>query len=407
MEKLKIVQEADELLGTPASGNALGWGTKITLLLASTLTVMSGATISPSLPQISQVFADVPNIAMLSRLVLTIPALFIAVCAPLAGYILDRFGRKPLLLGSLVLYGVAGSSGLYLDNLTAILVGRALLGIAVAGIMTTVVTLIGDYFEGEERSGFMGLQAAFMGLGGVLFISGGGYLADIGWRWPFAIYFFSLLLIPLVVTFLPEPSSEAEQGEDTASRSPQNYSQTLIAVLFIVVVLNMIAFYMVPVQMPFFLSETIQVNNTLAGVAIAMITFSSAMVSLLYRRIKARFSFYAIYTVVFIMIAAGYVLISQSTTYSMVIPALLIAGMGSGLFLPNVNLHIMELAPANLRGRFVSGITSAMFLGQFVSPIAVQPLVTQFSLAQTFMYVGLGMGMIALLFLLTSLVKKA
>ena len=49
-----------------------------TLLFISTLTIMSGATISASLPGIAARFADVENVALLSRLVLTLPAVFIA-----------------------------------------------------------------------------------------------------------------------------------------------------------------------------------------------------------------------------------------------------------------------------------------------------------------------------------------
>ncbi|WKN44828.1 MFS transporter [Tunicatimonas pelagia] len=393
-------------MSTSVATSTRAWSTKLTLLLASTLTVMSGATISPSLPQIRDVFAATPNAEMLSRLVLTIPALFIAGCAPVAGYIVDRFGRKSLLLGSLALYAVAGSSGLYLDSLTAILVGRALLGVAVAGVMTTVVTLIGDYFEGEGRTSFMGLQAAFMGLGGVLFISGGGYLADIGWRWPFAIYFFSLLVVPLTIAYLPEPAPTEKPNPTTGSAPTDRFSPTTIALLFVVVIVNMIMFYMVPVQMPFFLSETIQVNNTRAGVAISLMTFSSAVTSLFYRRIKARFGFYTIYALVFSFMALGYGLIAQSTTYTLVVVALLLAGVGSGLFLPNVNLQVMALAPPRLRGRLVSGVTSAMFLGQFLSPLAVAPLVQNFTLGDTFGLAAGGLLAMALGFLVVVLFER-
>ncbi|MEO0013265.1 MAG: Bacillibactin exporter, partial [Cyanobacteriota bacterium] len=158
---------------------------KATLLLTSTLTVMSGATIAPSLPAMQEYFADVPNSALLVRLVLTIPALFIAIGGLFAGQLVDRLGRKPLLIGSALLYGIAGSSGFILNSLGAILVGRALLGLSVAGIMTGVTTLIGDYYTGQTRANFMGLQAAFMGLGGVVFLSVGGFIADLNWRFPF------------------------------------------------------------------------------------------------------------------------------------------------------------------------------------------------------------------------------
>lgn len=88
-------------------------GRKATLLLIAALTIMSGATIAPSLPAIEAHFAATKNAGLLTRLVLTLPALFIAFCAPFAGGLADRFGRRPLLIGSIVLYGFAGISGLW------------------------------------------------------------------------------------------------------------------------------------------------------------------------------------------------------------------------------------------------------------------------------------------------------
>ncbi len=125
---------------------------KGTLLVTSTLTVMSGATISPSLPAIQAYFADVPSADYWVRLVLTMPALFIVIGAPVAGILTDSWGRKGLLIVSTLLYGFAGASGYVLDTLWALLAGRALLGLAVAGIMTTVTTLFTDYYKGDERA---------------------------------------------------------------------------------------------------------------------------------------------------------------------------------------------------------------------------------------------------------------
>ncbi len=102
---------------------------KISLLLISMMTMMAGAVIAPSLPQIKQVFIDIENIDLLSRLIITLPALFIAIFSPLAGYLADRFGRKKLLLTSLVLYAIGGSSGYFVNDIYYILIGRSLLAL--------------------------------------------------------------------------------------------------------------------------------------------------------------------------------------------------------------------------------------------------------------------------------------
>ena len=61
------------------------------LLFLASLTVISGAAISPALPQMHAAFKDLPQADFLVRLVLTIPALFIAILAPLAGLMIGDY----------------------------------------------------------------------------------------------------------------------------------------------------------------------------------------------------------------------------------------------------------------------------------------------------------------------------
>ena len=67
---------------SPTAGHAPDRLTQLTLLLLSTLTIMSGATIAPALPAMQAHFADAPNAAFLVKLSLTIVGLAIALTAP-------------------------------------------------------------------------------------------------------------------------------------------------------------------------------------------------------------------------------------------------------------------------------------------------------------------------------------
>ena len=67
-------------------------------MLRQTSTVMAGATISPALPAIELAFADTSNATLLTQLALTMPALLITLSAPVAGILLDKIGRKPVLI---------------------------------------------------------------------------------------------------------------------------------------------------------------------------------------------------------------------------------------------------------------------------------------------------------------------
>jgi len=371
------------------------WRLKLTLLLVSSLTIMSVITISAALPQMTIAFSSVKNAALIVKLVFTIPALMIAVVSPITGQVIDRYGRLTILRLSLVLYAIAGSAGFYLDDLYYILISRALLGIAVGMSMTIVITLIADYFEGMERQKFVGTQIAFMSLGGIVFISLGGILADIGWRYPFLIYLSSLLVLPLSIMFLYEPAVIQKRNEVIQQLKPPS----IIWMLFFNIMLMWIIFFLIPIQVPFYLKSIGVEKNFLIGAAIAVSTAFSAISSFSYSRIKARFSFLSIFSMGYLLMAAGFVCIAISTTYILVVVAMMLCGLGMGMMIPNTNMWVMKIVPPQIRGKEIGKLTTFWFLGQFLSPIITFPVLANLSLSSTFMLASGFLFLIAVSFL--------
>jgi MFS family permease len=378
--------------------------TKITLLLASSLTVMAGATVSPALPATKQYFAsaiaNVDTLTTLVKLIVTLPALLIAIGSPIAGLIVDRFGRKPLLLVSTLLYGLAGCSGLYLDSLTAILAGRALLGLAVAGVMVSATTLIADYYSGPARAAFMGLQAGFMGLGGVVFLTLGGIFAQQNWRYPFGIYLFAWFIVPLILVFILEPDrSAASLPKETASVAdtlPQSMPVGVVAIVCSLTTISQIAFYLIPVQLPFFLEALVQAVPSQSGMAIAICTLCSAIASVTYGKLKQRMEFVTFLPLIFGLMGVGYLLIGQSANWAQVLVGLAISGLGLGILMPNMTVWLSSAVPEAMRGRALGGLSAAMFLGQFLSPIVTQPFVKVAGLGAVYAITGGFLAIVAI-----------
>ncbi len=383
--------------------NPNSWTTKLTLLLASSLTVMSGATVSPSLPAMKQQFesaiADPDLRTTLVKLVITLPALFVVIGSPIAGLIVDRFGRKPLLLITAILYGFAGSSGLYLESLPEILVGRAFLGLAVSGVMVSATTLIADYYIGPARAAFMGLQAGFMGLGGVVFLTLGGALAQQNWHYPFGIYLFAWPIAILVLMFISEPNrGESAHPNMNVETDPVKQSMPVgvMAIVYGLTTLSQIAFYLIPVQLPFFLDGLVKALPSQSGMAIAFCTLFSAIASLTYGKLKQRMEFVTFLPIIFGFMGIGYLLIGQSSNWAQVLTGLAISGMGLGILMPNMSVWLSSAVPDAMRGRALGGLSTAMFLGQFVSPIVTQPLTKSMGLGGTYAIVGGGLVIVAL-----------
>jgi MFS family permease len=358
------------------------------LLLVATLGIMSGITIVSSLPLISKTFANIPHIEFLSKLMLTIPSIIIALFSPIAGIISDRFGRlKPLFVG-IVLFVVGGSSGFYLHDFYIILLGRAILGIGVALIMTASTALIGDYFSQEKRHQFMAKQGMVVALGGILFISSGGLLAQLHWSYPFAIYLIPIAFIPYLLYTLYEPKIHTEHKDSAV--------EAKLLPVYITAFFIMVLFYMMPTQFPYLIINRLHGEPKTIGFIIATAMVFNAIAAKQYAKIKAKLDYIQIYAITFALFASGLYFIAFAKSVTILFVTTIPIGIGFGLLLINTNAWFLSLVPPHKRGKASGILTSSLFLGQFSSPIIFEPIVSNFGIQKLFLFVAIASTLIAL-----------
>ncbi|KOV82986.1 transporter [Nocardia sp. NRRL S-836] len=330
---------------------------------------MAAAIIAPSLPAMS----DVYGAGVLVRLALTTTSLAIAVSAPLSGAFADRVGRKPLLVGALVLYAVSGTAGFFIGDLTVLLLSRALLGLAVGGVMTAVSALVTDWFDGQRRARFLGLQQAFASLGGVVFLPLAGLLAGIDWRAPFWLYSVAAVVALAAIAALhDEPRAHAAT---TGKFRPTGQAVGI----YVLALAATLVFYMAPTQLPFLLAG-LHVSPALIGVVIAGSTVTSAAGALLRpppRPVATSTG----------LLGLGWLLAGTGTLPG-IVAGLLVGGVGVGLVVPHLNVQLAGMAAPQHRGRALSGLVAGIFLGQFLSPLVVAPLVELTGIAGAFAWTG-------------------
>ena len=387
----------DRLLKDPRA-----WG----LMMAAMLTIMSNATITPSLPGLEARFADDPRAATLTRLLITAPSLLVAIVAPFAGSLTDRLGRrKPLLVG-MVIYTVAGTAGLYLDSIEAILVSRLVLGLGVASIMTSQAALVGDYFEGPARGRLMGYQIAATNLGGLVFVSVAGVLAAQDARLPFAIYGLAGLLLPILSAILPEPAHAADgrpvSGPHLTGAEPG--WQGVVAVMAGAAMLTFVIFYAIPTQLPYQLNAMGLTDPTSAGAAMGAMMLAAAIASIVSGLVRPRLGRIGTPVTGYLLLATGF----AGLTAEHSLPAEMIStgliGAGLGFCMPTFITTALNVTPARHRGLISGLMTAAIFLGQFLSPLASQPLVAHLGYSGTFR-VG-AIAFVALAVLLTITLRR-
>ncbi|NDU99936.1 MFS transporter [Pseudoroseicyclus tamaricis] len=373
----------------------------VALLMAATLTILSNQIISPSLPGIGEHFAASPNAELLSRLLVTAPSLLVAVFAPFAGMMADRFGRKRQLLIGIALFAIAGSGGLWLPTLPLILASRLVLGLGVALIMTAQTALIGDYFHGEQRGRFMGVQIAATNFSGFIFLLIAGVLAGMSPFAPFVIYLIGLAYLPFLWLSLTEPPRGEAQERAHPEEAGERGWVLLLCVVILLAGLNFVAFYMLPTQMPFYLTTLGHDEPAAAAKLVAGVTLFGGLSSLAYGRVRARLGRALTPTLGFALFAAGFAIFGIAPSYGVVLAGGVLLGLAAGLVWPTFLSIALDVVPAHRRGLASGAVTTSVFLGQFVSPLVSQPLIDTFGFAGTFEAMAVLLAAMAVLVLLT------
>lgn len=370
----------------------------VALLMAASLTTMANATISPALPGIERLFANDPNAALLTRLLVPAPSLSVALFAPLAGFVADRAGRRAMLLAGVVLFVIAGCAGLILPSLPAIFASRLVLGIAVALIMTAQTALIGDYFVGDDRNALTGLQISARNFGGLVFISLAGWAATLSPRLPFAIYGLAAVFLPLMWLAIVEPPRIAiAPGAPSASGDDGHPSwRGLLAALVLLQGLTNMIFFLMPTQISFFLEARGYDSAVMTGTILGLLMISGGGFALLYRRAQRTIGSAGIFAAGYAAMALGFLLLSGSATTPPLFMAALLIGAGYALVSPSFVAMALDLAPRQSRGIAGGILTASIFIGQFCSPLASTPLIANHGYAELFRSTGSLLAIMAL-----------
>jgi MFS family permease len=104
------------------------------------------------------------------------------------GAIGDRWGRKPVLLAGLAVFGVASAAAGLATSSEVMLAARFLSGVGAAMIMPVTLAVITSTFPDEERSKAIGVWTGVAGGGGILGMYLSALLVDLAsWRWLFVL----------------------------------------------------------------------------------------------------------------------------------------------------------------------------------------------------------------------------
>lgn len=371
------------------------------LLLASTLILMGGAAVAPALPLIGESFPDASEMAV--SLIITLPSLAIVFSGFFVGSLADRGGRLPVLSASLLIFTIAGVSGFFLNSLLAILAGRFILGIGIAGITVTTTALISDYYSGMTRTKVFGYQGASMGIGVLILETSGGFLAGISWRMAFLIYLIGLVILIGVLATMKEPIRQlrplppvttekdaATRGETTPKLSLKTAQEPTpvfeISLIYLTLFMSMVMFFLMPTKLPYLIIDILTSTGLLnaggifanpallSGLFLGLMGCFTALVGLFYWRIAGQMHRTLILAITYLMLCVGFITLGFSDSLLMAGISVIIIGTANGLIVPTLLNWLMSVTPREIIGKVTGGYSVSLNMGQFLSSLVVVPV---------------------------------
>ena len=354
---------------------APGFMTGIALLLPITLTTMAIVLLAPVVPLLMAEFAEVPGHEYWVPMVLTLPALCVAILCPFAGVLGDYFGRRKLLLAAFVVYAVVGVAPVFLTDLTHILISRVFVGVAEALIYVLSTTMIGDYYQGEARDRWLAGQTAFASVSALLFFNLGGFLGEFGWRTPFWVYGSALLMFALVYLFTWEPSRSPDFRDDPKA-APHNlnwdaFPWAKMAGIVGITIYGSVFFYTVQIQASSGLAELGMISPAEAGFWTSVASIGVPLGTIIYGVFGKRIGVSRLLLAEFTLLAAGFMVMGTAEATNAFLVGCFVNQLGAGMLLPTLLVWSISILPFEVRGRGTGFWQSAFALGQWLSPLIV------------------------------------
>ncbi|UKS27932.1 MFS transporter [Paenibacillus sp. HWE-109] len=317
-------------------------------------------------------------------LLITVYSAVAILLIPIAGYLSDRFGRKIIIVPSLLITGIGGLvSGLgawWLEHsYMVIMLGRALQGVGAAGAFPIVLPLVGDIYKNDsEVSKSLGIVETANTLGKVLSPILGSILAFVVWFLPFLTIPALCLVSTVLVAFLVKSPKKKDVKEEkiTFRHFLQNLKMIFgnngrwLSAIFAIGCICMFVIF----GTLFYLSDTLEDKYHIAGIwKGCVIAIPSAMLCLASfltgkkigqnKKLMKWITFLGIAILTASLVVCGFI---QSLYW--LIALISLAGIGIGVTLPCLDSLITEGIDKAERGTITSLYSSMRFIGVAIGP---------------------------------------
>lgn len=313
--------------------------TLIGIWSVSALTSLPGLAVSPILGELSTIFPHATELDI--QMLTSLPSLLIIPFVLLAGKLAEKRDFIRLLRVGLWLFAASGVLYLFSSRMWQLMAVSALLGIGAGLIIPLSTGLISRYFTGEYRVRQFGYSSAITNMTLVVATAVTGYLAEVHWRLPFAVYL--LPLISLVLSAYLKKDTASVTIKQAAAIIPPIQSTPVISGKYGIHIRHLVQLMLfyglvtyvvlaVTFNLPF-LMEVHHFSSGNSGLMISLfflaIMAPGFMLDSLVKLLGNKTKLYSL-----LAIAVGLLLIWISPTEWLIVPGCILVGLGYGIIQP-------------------------------------------------------------------------
>ena len=352
-------------------------------LSSSGMMIMGANLVYPVLPVIAQSLAVPEGQIGLVLTAFTLPAVFLA---PFTGALSDLRGRRLVLVGGLLIYGVAGLSIALVDTLPWLLALRVVQGVGYGAVMPLVVVLIGDAFpDRHQQTTAQGVKVVFDRMTLLALPAAAGVLAGIAWQWPFVIYGAALPLALAAARWLPEPAMEPRTHAPSYLKEVARAAVRVRSlVIFSMSSLRFFIELSFFIYVPLFALSVLDVSVVRGGLLFTVFAIGSIATAGAVGPLAARFERMPLVVAAFVVQAAALLGASVAPNVWVLGLAMLVFGLANGVISPVQKALVTQSVPPELRGGYVSADRLAQSVAKSIAPLVAGGVVALAGIAVMF-----------------------
>lgn len=378
---------------------------KIALLSISIL-LMMGPAVSTTVPSMTKTLSHESSSAI--EAIISIPNFGLIFGILIGGFLAIHWGAKHTVLLGVAGVFVFGIIPVFTDNYIILLISRFILGVSFGLYNSLAISLISEYYSGNELSTMMGYQSAVQSLGNSVFTFLVGYLLMFSWHASYWIYAIALPILFLFGSVIPNsnPAETTNQnGEQTKAKQRVNLQVILISFITFFV----FGFFMVlTVKLAsIFTTEKIGTASE-ASAVLAVYTLLAMVIGFVYGKVHKLMG-KTVLPVGLIVMAIGFVGVSIFDSFWGVTISVLVVGLGYSISSPYLFTLVTLVAPQGSKNMASSVMLIILNIGVFIGPIWVNGLASLMGLkssASEMIICAIGLAIIAILVILGQIKNK-